>query len=447
MQARRLTIMGTVVAAALALTTAACSSNGTTGTAGQHQHVISVFGTDGIMSNGFGDTVKVAGVLNGVSGTAALNPPNPQFSHELTRLDPSLDDFSYAGQAYDAALIVALAADMAHSVKGTDIAKYIDAVTSGTVTCTSYSTCLHDIAKGDRIAYRGITITSGFTKAGEPSTASYGTLHFGSDNHLDPQKTEFVNAGDDANAASSTLAPVTPGMAYNGPAMKLGLLLPETGFLSEQGKPIIAGAHYAVKEINAAGGVLGKPLTSDLVNDGSTIDKTAKAGAEKLVGDGVSAIVGPAASGTAANDVLPVTMKAGVVIISPSATSASLSTIPSHGLFFRTAPSDILQSQALADVITRTGAQRVYIVARNDTYGLPFAKTVTADLEQDGVPAANIVTTTYPGSVEQTSTQAWNAIAAKVKASGADAVLPIGYEETSGLIVALSAAGLTFSQN
>ena len=52
-----------------------------------------------------------------------------------------------------------------------------------------------------------------------------------------------------------------------------------------------------------------------------------------------------------------------------SCASSALSAVPDQGLFFRTSPSDSLQAQAIADVIMRGGAQKVFLVARDDTYG------------------------------------------------------------------------------
>jgi ABC-type branched-subunit amino acid transport system substrate-binding protein len=444
MHSRKLTTM--IAAAALTLMTAACTSSAAVAPPSTQSGNVSLFGTDGIMSNSFGDTIKVAGQLDGMSGTSPLNPPNPAFDSALLKKDPGLDDFSYAGQAYDAVMIAALAAQVAGSTKGTVIAKYINGVTElakGGVECTTFVACMDAIAKGKDIAYRGITVTSGFTSAGEPSTASYGTLHFGSDNHIDVEKTEFVNAGDQSNASTQSSPAAAPTAFYTGPALNLGLLLPKTGQLATQGKPIIAGADLAISQINAAQGVLGQPIVSEFADDGTDPVK-AVAGAKRLIADGATAIIGPSFSG-ASTAVIPVAVRAGVVLISPSATASSLSTVSDHGMFFRTAPSDILQAQAIADVITRSGAQRVFIVARSDDYGTPLAHDTATALTSDGMPAANVSTASYSAAADADNSGTYTQIAASIKAAHADAVLLIGYEEIGGMITALSAAGLQLS--
>ncbi len=93
-------------------------------------------------------------------------------------------DFNYAGEAYDAVVISALAAEQAKSTAGRDIAANINAVTEGGTACTSYQECLPLAAAGTDIDYNGITGKLDFTAAGEPSIGSYGKLKFGADNKL-----------------------------------------------------------------------------------------------------------------------------------------------------------------------------------------------------------------------------------------------------------------------
>src|SRR5262249_54652292 len=112
-------------------------------------------------------------------------------------------DYTYAGEAYDGVMITALAVQVAHTVDPVVVAKYVNSVTTGGVDCSSIKECLNALAAGKEIAYRGVTVRTGFTDVGEPSTTSYGTLHFGPDNKIDEGKTEFVSAGDGKSAATA----------------------------------------------------------------------------------------------------------------------------------------------------------------------------------------------------------------------------------------------------
>jgi ABC-type branched-subunit amino acid transport system substrate-binding protein len=444
MHARRLRITAAVLTATAVLATSACSSNGSD--AGTSTRGIALFGTDGIMSNSFGTEVKTPGELAGMSGTAPLMPFSNGFEQRVRSIDPTLDDFTYSGQAYDAVVIAALAAQIAGSTDGTTIAKYINGVTTlqaGGIECATFAKCLAAIATGKDIAYRGVTVDTGFTSVGEPSTSTYGTQHFGSQNQIDAQKTEYVSAGD-PNTATTTKppAPSATTATYHGPALNMGLLLPKTGGLAENGKPIFAAAKLAIKDVNAAGGVLGKPITTETQDDGTDVTKATN-GAKALISAGANVIIGPSFSG-AAEAVVPLGVAAGVVIFSPSATSAVLTTIDDHGMFFRTAPSDILQAQAIADVIMRSGAQRVFIVARSDTYGTGLEKDVKAALITGGLPSEDLQTAEYSADSKADNTATFSRIAHDISSFQSDSVLLLGYEETTGVISAMVSAHLQF---
>ena len=218
------------IAAATILTAAACGP--AKASPPKTESGVALFGTDGIMANSFGQAVTTPGELAGMSGTAPLTPLDTSFTSRLLQINSSLDDFNYADQAYDAVAIAGLAAQTAGTTDAATIAKYINGVTSlqkGGVECATVKDCLSDIARGQDIAYRSTSVTSGFTKAGEPSTATYGTQHFDAKNQIDDQRTEYVTTG--STAAAATAAPAAPasGAPSSGQPLKLGFLLPKTG--------------------------------------------------------------------------------------------------------------------------------------------------------------------------------------------------------------------------
>jgi ABC-type branched-subunit amino acid transport system substrate-binding protein len=444
MRSRGITL---AVVAALLLGVAGCgtNSNSTDGQSNSYTNAgIRLYGTDGNMSNSFGAVFKTAGAINGMVGTAPLTPIPDDFKHRLQAVDPALTDYNYAGETYDAVMITALAAQLAHSTDPPTIAKYINGVTvlsPGGVVCTAIKDCLAAVAAGKRIAYRGVSVHGGFTDAGEPATTTYGTLHFGRNNKLDDGKTEFVSAGNDNNATKqASPAPVPATTKYHGDALRLGLLLPKSGALALMGPPMFAGGHLAVNEVNGAGGILGKPVESSDGDDGTDVAK-ASSTFDKFVTDGIGVIIGPATSGESAA-LIPKAIAANRVLFSPSATSATLSTIDDHGLFFRTSPPDSYQSQALADVIMRGGARRVFIVARDDSYGTGLRDGVTADLAAAGIRPTEITSKTY-----QNGQKGFADIAAAVAAFKPNAVLVAGYDESANVIQAMLANGITFAQS
>src|SRR2546423_961175 len=261
---------------------------------------VRLYGVDGNMANSLGAALKTPGAISGMVGTTPLTQLSEDFKQRLLATDPSLTFFEYSGEAYDAVMITPLAVMAAHSVDPPTGARNINGGTElvpGGVECDTIKDCLDAMAAGKPVAYRGATGRSGFTDAGEPSTTSYGTLHFGSNDKIDDGKTEFVSAGD--NSAASTAPPPPAAGSKSHEALKLGILLSKTGDLASFCPPIFAGAHLAIKELNELGGVLGHPVTSEDADDGTDPAKASLA-MDKLVAGGASIIIGPATSGGSA---------------------------------------------------------------------------------------------------------------------------------------------------
>jgi ABC-type branched-subunit amino acid transport system substrate-binding protein len=409
---------------------------------------VRLYGSDGNMTSSFGGTFKDQGfLLNGMRGTSPLTPLSEDFKRRLRAVDPKLtNDFLYAAEGYDAVIIAALAAETARSVEGPQIAKYMTAVTVSkerTGICDTVTACLDGVRAGRDIAYRGVSMQrSGLTDGGEPSSASYGTLVFGPNQSLDDAKTEYVPAGDEKNEAKELpAAPSNGRRPVTGTPLKIGSLLPKTGDLAIAGPPIFAGVQLAINEINAAGGILGKPVEYTDGDDG-TDPKVAGATVDRLLAAGVQVIVGAAASGIT-KAVMPKVVQAQRVLISPSATSDELSGLPDNGFFFRTSPPDVLQSKALTDVIMRYGARRIVIIARNDSYGLGLRDKVAEQLKAAGVRPDSIRTLDYEVrdqyKIEDFAPQAQATIEFEP-----DSVLVIGFAESGNMIKALSAGGMKF---
>lgn len=406
---------------------------------------VRLYGTDGNMSNSFGDAFKdLPGTLAGMTGTTPMTQLSEDFKRRLHGVNPELADYGYAGEAYDAVMISALAAQLAGTTKAQRLARYINGVTQGGERCDEVARCLSLARSGRDIEYRGISLTrGGFTAAGEPSTATYATLHFGRDNRLEDGKTEFVGAGDESGAADAkSPAPAKGGEtgAEAGAPLKIGGLLSQTGDLSLMYPPMAAAAELAVREINAAGGVLGENVVW-LPGDDGTNPAVARSTVAKHVGQGVHVIIGAGAS-SISGAVLEQTMKAGVVLFSPSNTAAFLSAAEDKGLYFRTAPSDTLQGKALADVMMRDGVRKIAIVARDDEYGKGLQANVAAELAKVGVGPDQLRQVVYTPPDDPKATLDFSSGAAELKSWTPDAVLVIGFGESAEVIKGLAKAGV-----
>ena len=105
--------------------------------------------------------------------------------------------------------------------------------------------------------------------------------------------------------------------------------------------------------------------------DSGTDPAIASTAVDGLLNDGVDAVIGAAGSGVSLSVIDKITGSE-VAMCSGSNTAATFTTYDDGGFYFRTAPSDVLQGPALADVITDDGASSVAIVYRNDEYGAGF---------------------------------------------------------------------------
>src|SRR3954451_15258803 len=219
-------------------------------------------------SSGSGGGGSKAGALEGVKGTTPLVDLPSDFKAKLDA--QGLDNagtYNYGAESYDAVIIIALATDAAGS-DGIDMAKQINQVTRGGTKCKTYKECSDLIAGGTKdIDYDGQSGPLEFSGNGEPTVASYGVQVFGADNRITDSKTTYKTAKAPA-AADVAEVPVEGTRAGDG-TLKIGTLLPVTGSLASLGPPEIAGVRLAIKDINAAGGALGKPVE---VTEGDSSD-------------------------------------------------------------------------------------------------------------------------------------------------------------------------------
>jgi branched-chain amino acid transport system substrate-binding protein len=163
--------------------------------------------------------------------------------------------------------------------------------------------------------------------------------------------------------------------------LKLGTALPQTGNLAFLGPPEEAGVALAVDEINAAG----KGITIDLTwgDSGDTDNKAYDTEIPRLLNAGVQAVVGAASSGTSLQFIDRLIAEC-VVQFSPANTSAAFTSYEDKGLYFRTAPSDVLQGEVLGNLIAEDGHQKISMIVLNDSYGTGLAEFVTTAFEAAG---------------------------------------------------------------
>lgn len=212
-------------------------------------------------------------------------------------------------------------------------------------------------------------------------------------------------------------------------ALKIGTALPQTGNLAFLGPPEEAGVAYAVSQINDATADTGLSLDVVYGDSGDTDNKAYETEIPRLLGEDVSAIIGAASSGTSLQFIDQV-VGAGVIQFSPANTSDAFSTYDDDGLYFRTAPSDVLQGQVLGNLIAEDGNQTLGLIVLNDSYGTGLAKYVTEAFEAAG--GSVVAAPTY-----NTGDTVFTSQISEVLAAAPDAIALITFDEVSTILPSL----------
>ncbi|MGH3478111.1 MAG: ABC transporter substrate-binding protein [Nocardioidaceae bacterium] len=243
------------------------------------------------------------------------------------------------------------------------------------------------------------------------------------------------DSGDDAASTDEETPTETTSPAAEGDGtLVVGQLLPSTGDLAFLGPPEFAGVDMAVQEINDAGGVLGSPVETVRGDSGDGTPNIAPGQTDKLLNQGSDVIVG-AASSSVSLSVIDKIIGAGVVQFSPANTSTEFDTYEDDNLYFRTAPSDVLQGAVMGNLVVEDGAQNIAIMARQDSYGEALANQVQKTIEQQGATVS--AKTLYNADATQ-----FTAEVNEVAASNPDAIVLIAFNETTKIIPRLIAAGV-----
>ena len=213
--------------------------------------------------------------------------------------------------------------------------------------------------------------------------------------------------------------------------LKVGTILPQSGTLAFLGPPEEAGVALAAQEINEAD----MGLTIEVVyrDSGDTTTDIATVSVTDLLSQDVSAIIGAASSGVSFTVIDQITA-AGVVHFSPANTSPDFTDYEDNGLYFRTAPSDLLQGEVLGNQIASDGASTLGLLVLNDPYGTGLAAATRESFEAAGgeVVAEELF---------NTGDSNFDAQLSAINAANPDAVAVITFDEAKIVVPALVGSG------
>jgi branched-chain amino acid transport system substrate-binding protein len=207
---------------------------------------------------------------------------------------------------------------------------------------------------------------------------------------------------------------------------KIGVAGPLTGPNAAFGAQLKDGADQAVADINAAGGVLGKPV-QEIVIDDACDPKLAVTAANQFVTDGVAMVDGHYCSASTI-PASKVYTDNGIIEIAPSSTAPKY-TDAGSAFTFRTCGRDDEQALVAAAYIAKTYPHaRIAILDDNSTYGKGIADQMRLKFAKLGVKE------TFDASYTA-GDKDFSAIISRMKAKNITLVYVGGYYADYGLLM------------
>lgn len=228
-------------------------------------------------------------------------------------------------------------------------------------------------ARGEDIQYNGASSVCNFDKRGDPAAAAYEVWEFDGSGAVTTS-----NTIDFEGEPGGKMADSAPG--GTGRTIKVSMLLPQTGDLGDLGSFMIKGGKVPVSQLQRSA----LDFEVDLaVEDTQTTRQTTLSAGEALINGGYPTIVGAASSGNSV-PMAEVAAESNILQISPASTALSLSLLEDDDYFFRTAPSDLLQGQVMAQVGAEDlGAETASTLYINNDYGQQLSEQFTETFSED----------------------------------------------------------------
>ena len=221
---------------------------------------------------------------------------------------------------------------------------------------------------------------------------------------------------------------------------KIGALMDVTGPIANFMPPLQNAAALAIKHVNAQGGLLkGKAVL--VVGDTQGGAQTAVDAAGKLVNlEKVPVVMGAFMSGTTISAANAVTIPAGVVLLSPTATSPAMTGLVDKDTVYRLVPSDNYQGDVLARMVLKAGIKKVAVTYVNNDYGVGIGTTFIAAYKAAGG-------TVTAAAKHEEKKNSYRSELATLTAGGPEALVVIAYAgDSGGVIVKQSLEGGLFKR-
>jgi len=221
---------------------------------------------------------------------------------------------------------------------------------------------------------------------------------------------------------------------------KIGILMDITGPIASFIPPLQNAANLAIKQVNDQGGLLGGQAVA-VYGDTTGNSQGAVDAAGKLVNiENVPIIMGSLMSGTTIAAAEAVAIPAGVVLLSPTATSPAITGMNDNDLMFRVVPSDNYQGEILARIVMEEGIKSVAVTYVNNDYGVGIGGTFIEAFKAAGGEITSAIK-------HEEKKDSYRSELATLSQAGGEALVVVAYAgDSGGKIVKQSIEGGLFTR-
>jgi branched-chain amino acid transport system substrate-binding protein len=206
---------------------------------------------------------------------------------------------------------------------------------------------------------------------------------------------------------------------------KIGILMDITGPIANFIPPLQNATNLAIDEVNANGGLLDGKATAVYADTTGSAQGSVDAVGKLANIENVPVIMGALMSGTTIAAAEAVSIPAGIVQISPTATSPAMTGLKDNDTVFRIVPSDNYQGEVLARMMLADGIKKVAVTYVNNDYGVGIGQTfMEAYLKAGGEVAAEVK--------HEEKKDSYRSELATLAKSGAEVLVVVAYAGDSG---------------
>lgn len=222
------------------------------------------------------------------------------------------------------------------------------------------------------------------------------------------------NGGNGGNSGNGNGGGDADGGQSSGEPIKVGVYLPLSGANAAVGQSGVEGIEMAVEEINAAGGIAGRPI--EIIKEDEENDPTtAVSVVNKLINQNeVVAIIGSVNSSVTLA-AMEVSEDAGIPMVTPISSGAAI-TGSGNQYIVRGQANDLLQAGAVVEYAIAKGYQKIGLMYQNDDYGGGARDVIVEIMKQNNMTLA--ADEGFEASAADVTPQLQN-----VKAAGCDCLI------------------------